>query len=168
MLKKRNGGNRGSLENIENHRFILLPPSLKTIEPFEKAIPFPKNHWSVWKISPRPLPLWPGRGQRRGPLHSMSPSVLSILDWFRAWQIWNSLFHFYIPSFGNWWGDTGTLVDISERIFVISSGALCLCFKYFVSPNASWIHIRPHQYFYYGFIRWSLLVFLTWLPIRSL
>ena len=56
---------------------FCFPPSPKTIELFEKALPFPENHWSVWKISPRPLPLWPGRGQGRGPLHSMSPSVLS-------------------------------------------------------------------------------------------
>ena len=56
---------------------FCFPPSPKTIELFEKALPFPENHWSVWKTSPRPLPLWPGRGQGRGPLHSMSPSVLS-------------------------------------------------------------------------------------------
>ena len=59
---------------------FCFPPSPKTIELFEKALPFPENHWSVWKTSPRPLPLWPGRGQGRGPLHSMSPSVLSNFD----------------------------------------------------------------------------------------
>ena len=33
---------------------------------FEKALAFPENHWSVWKISPRPLPLLPGDGDNKG------------------------------------------------------------------------------------------------------
>ena len=50
---------------------------LPTTEPFEKALPFPENHWSVRKTSPSPLLLLRGTGTIREPLHSMSPSVLS-------------------------------------------------------------------------------------------
>ena len=78
MLKKET---RGTMVNLGKHWKTIdsfcFPPSPKTIELFEKALPFSENHWSVWKISLRPLPLLPGRGQGRGPLHSMSPSVLS-------------------------------------------------------------------------------------------
>ena len=57
--KKRNVGNRGSLENI------LLPPSLKTIEPFEKAIPFQKTIEVFGKSPPVPFPCYRG-GDREG------------------------------------------------------------------------------------------------------
>ena len=49
---------------------LLSPEANFLFVPF-KAFPFPENHWSVWKTSPRPRPLLPGRGQGRGPLHSM-------------------------------------------------------------------------------------------------
>ena len=72
MLKKKKRGQPAATGvNLGKHWKTIdsfcFPPSPKTIEPFEKALPFPENHWSVRKTSPRPLPLLPGRGQRRDP-----------------------------------------------------------------------------------------------------
>ena len=49
MLKKKKRGQPGlTLENIEkpliHFASFCFPPSPKTIEPFENALPFPENH----------------------------------------------------------------------------------------------------------------------------
>ena len=85
MLKKRNGGNRGSLENIENHWFILLSPSLNH---WKKLSPSPKTIEGFGKSPPVPFPCYRG-GDREGdpfiqcPLPSSSFSIIGCTAFLR-------------------------------------------------------------------------------------
>ena len=104
--KLKTGGNRGGPRKpLKHHCTNFLSPPLKTIELWEKTLPVPLPFCrgqiggnpfhplpiyyflppecprSLVKGSPRPPPLLRGWGQGRGPLLSMSPSVLSTLDY---------------------------------------------------------------------------------------